>query len=116
MVTFTSENEKIAKITKVVYETETRTYYVSIKAEKKGEINITASSSGKKLSSSSLSGTDNEAENVSVFSENISVKITSDGINQWMIYVLYGILGCFGLAFVIFLIISFASARKNIVK
>lgn len=116
LVTFTSENEKIAKITKVVYETETRTYYVSIKAEKKGEINITASSSGKKLSSSSLSGTDNEAENVSVFSENISVKITSDGINQWMIYVLYGILGCFGLAFVIFLIISFASARKNIVK
>lgn len=115
LVTFTSENEKIAKINSVNYNSETRTYHIEITAKKKGNVNIKASSTGKKINNSNLSGNEN-LENVSNFTENIAITIKSDGINQWMINMLYAILACFGLAFIIFLIISFVSARRNIVK
>lgn len=105
-VSFYSEDKNVASVEEVEYNSERNIYYVKVKALKKGKTNIIATSSGKKIGDSII----NE------FSEVVEVSVKNNGINEVMLYILYAFLGGFGLAFIIFLLISFVNARRNIVK
>lgn len=105
-VEFKIEDEKVAKIEKVDYNSQLGTYYIQIKGLKKGTTNLVATSTGGKVGD----------ENVSEFAEEMEISIKNSGISESMLITLYIFLGLYGAAFVIFIVISLVNSRRNIVK
>lgn len=103
---FSIEDEDIAKIEKVTYDSENDLYYIQVKALKKGQTNIIASANGQK----------SDDEIVSTYSKTSQISVEYSGVSEWMKIVIFIFLGVYGLAFIIFVIISFVNARRNIVK
>ena len=106
VVAFRIENEKIAKIESFEYDSSTNSYNVVVTGLKKGNTRLFISSSGHREGDST--NTD--------FIESTSIVVKYNGISSWILTLLYVMLACYAVVFVIFVLISFVNARRNIVK
>lgn len=103
---FKVEDEKIAKIESVEFDSKTNSYYIKVKGLKKGSTKVSVSATGYRQGDATSSD----------FIESASISVIYNGLSPWILTCLYVLLGVYAVAFVIFVSISFVNARRNIVK